>query len=52
MTAVAQRPDLMGRAAVEAAIRAAAGETLETLIPVETTLVTQDNVDQLLDTAP
>jgi ribose transport system substrate-binding protein len=49
---VAQRPDLMGQQAVEAAIRAATGETLEAFIPVETTLVTQDNVDQFLDTAP
>ena len=45
---VAQRPDLMGQQAVEAAILAAAGETLEAFIPVETTLVTADNVDQFL----
>lgn len=45
---VAQRPDLMGQTAVEAAIRAVAGETLEAFIPVETTLVTQDNVDEFL----
>ena len=45
---VAQRPDLMGQQAVEAAIQAAAGETLEAFIPVETTLVTADNVDEFL----
>jgi hypothetical protein len=45
---VAQRPDLMGQKAVEVAMRAAAGETVEAFIPVETTLVTQDNVDQFL----
>jgi ribose transport system substrate-binding protein len=48
---VAQRPDLMGQTAVEAAIRAAAGETVEGFIPVETTLVTQDNIDEFMATA-
>jgi ribose transport system substrate-binding protein len=48
---VAQRPDLMGQTAVEAAIQAAAGETVEVFIPVETTLVTQDNIDEFMATA-
>jgi ribose transport system substrate-binding protein len=43
---VAQRPDLMGQQAVEVAVRAAAGEPVEAFIPVETTLVTRDSVDQ------
>jgi protein tyrosine phosphatase (PTP) superfamily phosphohydrolase (DUF442 family) len=41
----------MGQTAVEAAIRVAAGETVEVFIPVETTLVTQDNVDAFMATA-
>ncbi len=45
---LAQRPDLMGQQAVEAAIQAASGETVEAFIPVETTLVTQDNVDEIM----
>ncbi len=45
---LAQRPDLMGQQAVEAAIQAASGETVEAFIPVETTLVTQDNVDEVM----
>ncbi len=45
---VAQQPRLMGQKAVEAAIAAAAGETVEPFIPIETILVTADNVDQFL----
>jgi ribose transport system substrate-binding protein len=48
---VAQRPDLMGRTAVEAALALVAGETVDPFIPVETTLVTADNVDEFLSTA-
>jgi ribose transport system substrate-binding protein len=48
---VAQRPDLMGQTAVEAALALVAGEPVDPFIPVETTLVTQDNVAEF-DTAP
>lgn len=46
---VAQQPRLMGRQAIEAAIRAAAGETIEAFIPIETVLVDADNVNQLVE---
>jgi ribose transport system substrate-binding protein len=49
---MAQQPRLMGQRAVEAAIAAVAGETVEAFIPIETVLVTADNVDQFVDTAP
>jgi ABC-type sugar transport system substrate-binding protein len=45
---VAQQPLLMGRQAVEAALAAVAGEPVEPFIPVETILVTADNVDQFV----
>ena len=45
---IAQQPLLMGQKALEAAVAAAAGEPVETFIPIETTLVTADNVDQFL----
>jgi ribose transport system substrate-binding protein len=45
---IAQQPVLMGRKAVETAIKAAAGETVEASIPIETLLVTSANVDQFL----
>ena len=45
---IAQQPVLMGRKAVETAIKAAAGETVEAFIPIETSLVTSANVDQFL----
>ena len=45
---IAQQPLLMGQKAVEAAVAAAAGEPVETFIPIETTLVTAANVDQFL----
>jgi ABC-type sugar transport system substrate-binding protein len=45
---IAQQPLLMGQKAVEAAISAATGEPVEAFIPIETTLVTADNIDQFL----
>ena len=45
---VAQQPLLIGQQAVEAALAAVAGEPVEPFIPVETILVTADNVDQFL----
>ena len=45
---VAQQPRLMGQKAIEAAIAVLAGEPVEPFIPVETILVTADNVDQLM----
>jgi ribose transport system substrate-binding protein len=45
---LAQRPDLMGRQAVEAALALVTGEPVDPFIPVETTLVTADNVDDFL----
>ena len=45
---VAQQPRLMGQQAVEAALAAVAGEPVEPFIPVETILVTADNVDQFV----
>lgn len=46
---VAQQPSLMGRRAVEAALRVIAGEALEPIIPIETLLVTADNVEEFAD---
>ena len=43
---IAQQPLLMGRMAVETAIKAASGQPVAWFIPVETTLVTADNVDE------
>ena len=43
---VAQQPLLIGQQAVEAALAAVAGEPVEPFIPVETILVTADNVDE------
>ena len=45
---VAQQPLLMGQRAVEAALAVISGEPVEPFIPVETILVTQDNVDGFL----
>ena len=45
---VVQQPRLMGQRAVEAALAAVAGEPVELFIPIETMLVTADNVDQFL----
>jgi len=45
---IAQQPDLMGRLAVETAVKVANGEDVEASIPVEITLVTADNVDDFL----
>ena len=45
---VAQQPRLMGQKAVEAALAVVAGEPVEPFIPVETILVTADNVEQFL----
>jgi len=45
---VAQQPLLMGRMAVETAIKAASGQPVAWFIPVETMLVTADNVDEFL----
>jgi ribose transport system substrate-binding protein len=46
---IAQQPDLMGRLAVETAVKVANGEDVEASIPVEITLVTADNVDDFLN---
>ncbi len=43
---VGQQPRLMGQEAVGAALAAAAGEPVDAFIPIETILVTADNVDQ------
>jgi ribose transport system substrate-binding protein len=45
---VAKQPLLIGRTAMETAIKAAAGEKVDAFVPVETVLVTRDNVDQFL----
>ena len=45
---VAQQPQLMGQKAIDAAMAVLAGEPVEPFIPVETVLVTADNVDQLM----
>ncbi len=42
---IAQQPDLIGRTAVENAIKLFAGETIPKSIPVEVTLITKDNVE-------
>lgn len=45
---VAQHPFLMGRRAVEAAVRAVRGEPVEKRIDTGTTLVTRENADEFL----
>jgi ribose transport system substrate-binding protein len=45
---VVQQPRLMGQIAVEAALAAAAGGWVDSFIPVETTLVTADNVEAFM----
>lgn len=45
---IAQQPTLMGKLAVETAIKVANGETVDASTPVEITLVNKDNVDQFL----
>jgi ABC-type sugar transport system substrate-binding protein len=45
---VAQRPEEMGRMGVHRALRAIAGETIETLVLVPVTLITSRNVRQFL----
>lgn len=40
---IAQQPDLIGKTAVENAVKLIGGETIEKSIPVEVTLVTKDN---------
>ena len=45
---IAQQPLLIGRRAVEAALAAVAGEPVEPFIPVETILVTSDNVGEFV----
>ena len=42
---IAQQPDLIGKTAVDNAMKLIAGETIPTSIPVEVTLVTIENVD-------
>ena len=42
---IAQQPDLIGKTAVDNAMKLIAGETIPTSIPVEVTLVTAENVD-------
>jgi len=43
---IAQQPLLMGQVAVETAVAAASGQPVEPFVPIETMLVTRDNVDQ------
>lgn len=45
---IAQQPRLMRRRAMEAAVAVAAGEPVEPFIPVETMLVTEENVDDFM----
>lgn len=45
---VAQQPAEMGRSAVETAVSVAAGEDVEAEQPVEVTVITPDNVDEIL----
>lgn len=40
---IAQQPDLIGKTAVENAVKLIGGETIEKSIPVEVTLITKDN---------
>lgn len=42
---IAQKPELMGETAVDTAIKLIAGETVEATIPVEVTLITQENAE-------
>lgn len=40
---IAQQPDLIGKTAVENAVKLIAGEQIPSSIPVEVTLITKDN---------
>lgn len=40
---IAQQPDLIGKTAVENAVKLIAGEQITSSIPVEVTLITKDN---------
>ena len=40
---IAQQPDLIGKTAVEQAVKLINGETIDKAIPVEVTLITKDN---------
>jgi ribose transport system substrate-binding protein len=46
---IAQQPALIGKLAIETAVKVANGETVEKAIPVEITLVNKDNVAQFLN---
>ena len=45
---IAQQPELIGKTAVDNAVKLIAGETIPTSIPVEVTLVTAENVEEFL----
>jgi hypothetical protein len=45
---IAQQPLLMGQVAVETAVAAASGQAVEPFVPIETTLVTADNVGEFM----